>query len=151
MHPCLAAIEPARSAWPDGVDALALLAFSGIAIGLPTLGYCAMAVDIRRYLRSLRKTLVVITRGIYPGQPYWAQLDRPPCLDALDLTMPCTEEQVLAAYRVRVKKLHPDRGGDLQMFLRLQKHFEQAMYLARGQRPKARTPSAPGRFRNGRS
>ena len=52
--------------------------------------------------------------------------DRPPCLQALELDLPCTEEQVLAAYRRRVKELHPDRGGDLQQFLRLQKHFEQA-------------------------
>jgi hypothetical protein len=38
---------------------------------------------------------------------------------------------VLAAYRTRVKDLHPDRGGDLKQFLQLQKHFEQAMHLAR--------------------
>jgi curved DNA-binding protein CbpA len=45
------------------------------------------------------------------------------------LTMPCTEEQVLAAYRRKVKELHPDRGGDRRKFLRLQAHFEQAMAL----------------------
>jgi len=61
-------------------------------------------------------------------------------LEALELRLPCTEEQVLAAYRRRVKALHPDRGGDLQQFLRLQKHFEQALHLARCQ-AKVRTVS----------
>jgi curved DNA-binding protein CbpA len=34
---------------------------------------------------------------------------------------------VLVAYRRKVKKLHPDRGGNRREFLRLQAHFEQAM------------------------
>jgi curved DNA-binding protein CbpA len=41
--------------------------------------------------------------------------------------MPCTADDVLAAYRRKVKSLHPDRGGDRREFLRLQTHFEQAM------------------------
>jgi curved DNA-binding protein CbpA len=54
--------------------------------------------------------------------------------------MPCTEEQVLAAYRRKVKEMHPDKGGSLQKFLQLQRHFEQAMYLARSH-AKVRTVS----------
>jgi len=50
---------------------------------------------------------------------------------ALDLRPPCSEEEVLAAYRQRAKSLHPDRGGDLEKFLRLQQHFEQALHLVR--------------------
>ena len=46
---------------------------------------------------------------------------------ALGLVMPCTAEDVLAAYRRKVKQLHPDRGGDRREFLRLQAHFEEAM------------------------
>jgi hypothetical protein len=117
--------------WPDGIDAAALLFYAVIAFGLPLVGYGIMALDIRRYLRSLRRALMVIAGVASPTTPSWAQQDDPPCLQALDLMAPCTEEEVLAAYRLRVKALHPDRGGDLQQFLRLQKHFEQAMYLAK--------------------
>lgn len=119
--------------WPDGIDATALAVFAAVAFGLPLFGYWLMVIDIRAYLRSLRRALVVIARAA-TNTPYWAaRRDCPPCLQALELDLPCTEEQVLAAYRHRVKELHPDRGGDLQQFLRLQKHFEQAMHLARSQ------------------
>lgn len=140
----LAASPAIRSgSWPDAVDAGALALFAAIAIGLPGLGYAFMALDIRRYLRSLRRALVVVTAAATRrSTPYWAMRDRPPCLEALDLTLPCTEEQVMAAYRRRVKELHPDHGGDLQKFLRLQKHFEQALHLVR-QHAKVRTASAP--------
>ena len=43
--------------------------------------------------------------------------------------MPCTADDILAAYRRKVKQLHPDLGGDRREFLRLQAHFEQAMEL----------------------
>lgn len=127
--------------WPDAVDLLGLALFAAFAVGVPALGYVFMALDIRRYLRSLRRALVIVTQvATRRGTPYWALRDQPPCLQALELTFPCTEEQVLAAYRRRVKELHPDRGGDLQKFLRLQKHFEQAQHLVRA-RTKVRTVS----------
>lgn len=128
LPPLLA--ESARS-WPDPVDLAALVTFLGLAFGLPAFGYVLMAIDIRRYLRSLRRALVVLTRTVNPYSPYWARRDRPPCLETFDLKLPCTEEQVLEAYRRKVKEMHPDKGGCLQNFLQLQKHFEQAMYLAR--------------------
>jgi hypothetical protein len=131
-----AADLPVRQ-WPDSVDAAALAMYAGVAFGLPAVGYWLMALDIRRYLRSLRRALVVVARAATPLTPYWARRDDPPCLVALDLQMPCTEEEVLAAYRKRVKDLHPDRGGDLQAFLQLQRHFEQALLLARSGKPKA--------------
>jgi hypothetical protein len=117
--------------WPDGFDWLAISGFVLAAFGLPLAGYAAMTQDIRRYLRSLRRALVAVSRVATPLTPYWTMLDRPPCLRELGLDHACTEEQVLAAYRERVKALHPDRGGDLRQFLRLQRHFEQAMHLAR--------------------
>ena len=101
------------------------------AFGLPALGYVFMAIDVRRYLRSLRRALVLVTATAVRSVPNWALRDRPPCMQALELDLPCTEEQVLAAYRRRVKELHPDHGGDLQQFLRLQKHFDQALHLVR--------------------
>ena len=131
--------EGARS-WPDPIDLAALVTFLGLAFGLPVFGYVLMAIDIRRYLRSLRRALVVLTRTVNPYSPYWARRDRPPCLETFDLKLPCTEEQVLEAYRRKVKQMHPDKGGSLQKFLQLQKHFEQAMYLART-KSKIRTES----------
>jgi len=117
--------------WPDGIDALLTGTYLLVIFGLPLLGYVFMYLDYRRYLRSLRRAMVFVAK-VAPFTPYWALKDRPPCLEALDLRAPCSEEDVLSAYRERVKSLHPDRGGDMQKFLKLQKHFEQAMHLVRG-------------------
>jgi hypothetical protein len=104
-----------------------------MAFGLPLVGYWLMVIDIRAYLLSLRRALVVVARAVTPGTPYWARRDEPQCLVALELRLPCTEQEVLAAYRKLVKDLHPDRGGDLQAFLKLQRYFEQAISLVRQQ------------------
>jgi hypothetical protein len=130
MPPLAAHDQPVAETWPDAVDAAALVLVFGLLFGLPLLGYALMAVDFRRYLRSLRRALVVVAETL-PATPYWVLRDRPPCLESLGLTFPCTEQDVAEAYRQRVKRLHPDRGGDLQQFLRLQKHFEQALHLVR--------------------
>jgi hypothetical protein len=124
----LADLPPSR--WPDGVDATVTAVYLACIFGIPLLGYALLVLDIRRYLRSLRRALVVVTR-IVPTVPYWALLERPACLRALDLKIPCSEADVLAAYRERAKSLHPDLGGDLQQFLRLQQHFEEALALVR--------------------
>lgn len=125
--------SPGPGKWPDALDHGAIVLFFVIAFGLPALGYVFMVLDIRRYLRSLRRALVVVAQAATRHTPFWAYRDQPPCMQALELTLPCTEEQVMAAYRRRVKELHPDHGGELQQFLRLQKHFEQALHLARSQ------------------
>jgi len=138
--PTMTADTAATAHWPDAVDQGAILLFLAIAFGLPALGYVFLVLDVRRYLRSLRRALVVVASAAVRHTPYWAMRDRPPCLQTLDLELPCTEEQVMAAYRRRVKELHPDHGGDLQQFLRLQKHFEQALHLARSH-AKVRTVS----------
>jgi len=116
--------------WPDGVDATITLGYLSLIFGLPLLAYVLMFLDVRRYLRSLRKAMVFVAHGV-SRTPNWAMQDRPPCLVALDLRASCTEEEVLAAYRQLVKSLHPDRGGDLKKFLRLQQHFEQALHWVR--------------------
>lgn len=119
-------------AWPDGIDATVTVFYLTLLFGIPLLGYVAMAFDIRRYLRSLRRALVVVSE-VMQDIPYWALMQRPACLRTFDLELPCTEEEVLTAYRERAKTMHPDRGGDLQQFLRLQKHFEEALRLVRGE------------------
>ena len=104
-----------------------------LVLGVPLWGYVLAALDFHAYLKSLRRAMVVVAHAVQ-ATPSWVYRDRPPCLTALDLRPPCSEADVLAAYRERVKDLHPDRGGDLRKFLRLQKHFEQALHLVRGQR-----------------
>jgi hypothetical protein len=119
--------------WPDTVDWPVLAAFTALAFGLPALGYTAMVLDFRAYLRSLRRALVLATR-YRRDLPDWVRRSTPPCILALDLTMPCSAEDVLAAYRRKVKQLHPDRGGDRRAFLRLQSHFEEACSLVESMR-----------------
>jgi hypothetical protein len=134
-----ASIQP----WPDAIDRVGILMYVAIAFGLPALGYVFMVIDFRRYLRSLRRALVVVANVAARATPYWAvreSQNQLPCFQSLEVTFPCSEQDVLAAYRRRVKQLHPDHGGDLQQFLRLQKHFEQAMHLARAH-AKVRTVS----------
>lgn len=119
-----AAIQPHES--PDRLDWTIVATYLVLAFGFTVLGYACLALDIRAYLRSLRRALVVIT-GYRVELPEWARKETPRCILALGLTLPCDEDQVLAAYRSKVKHMHPDVGGDRREFLRLQAHFEQAM------------------------
>ena len=127
--------------WPDGVDWALTLTYAVLILGLPLLGYFLMYLDFRRWLRSLRRAMVFVAHSVQSSMPYWAISERPGCLAALDLRLPCTEADVMAAYRERVKALHPDRGGDLQEFLRLQKQFEQALHLVQCQTKASATAS----------
>ena len=128
----LIAKVPIPPTWPDDVDRVLTSGYVALIIGLPLLGYVFMVLDFRRYLRSLRRALMVVAQ-VVPVTPYWVLRQRPACMMALNLQLPCTEEEVVASYRNLAKTLHPDRGGDLQKFLRLQKHFEQALRLVRMQ------------------
>lgn len=118
--------------WPDGIDASLTVFYLTLFFGIPLLGHVMMAIDFRRYLRSLRRALVVVS-DVVQVVPFWALMQRPACLRTFGLALPCTEEEVLTAYRERAKEMHPDRGGDLQQFLQLQKHFEEALRLVRGE------------------
>jgi hypothetical protein len=124
--PPIIANLPIRASWPDGLDWTIAVTYLTVMFGLAALGYVFMALDFRAYLRSLRRALVVIT-GYCVEIPEWVRKDTPRCVLALGLTLPCTAEDVLAAYRRKVKQLHPDVGGDRRDFLRLQAHFEQAL------------------------
>lgn len=128
----IAAEKSSGPPWPNGIDWVFTLGYLVLILGLPLLGHLLMVLDFRRYLRSLRRAMVFVAHSVY-SLPYWALREQPGCLAALDLRLPCTEADVMAAYRERVKELHPDRGGDLQKFLRLQKQFEQALHLVRVQ------------------
>jgi len=124
----LLAVTASHASWPDGIDWTVTASYLALAFGLAAFGYVCMVLDIRAYLRSLRRALVLVSH--YRVElPEWVRRDTPRCVLALGLTMPCTAGDVLAAYRRKVKRLHPDRGGDRREFLRLQEHFEQAMAL----------------------
>ena len=118
--------------WPDPVDRISMGLFLLFVIGMPLIGYWLTVLDVRAYLRALRGALVRLTGGSRE-MPSWVRDDTPPCLRALGLSLPCTEDDVKHAYRRLAKELHPDRGGDVRRFLLLQDHLEQAYYFVRRQ------------------
>jgi hypothetical protein len=114
--------------WPDGIDLTVLATYLALLLGLVIAAHFFAILDIRAYLRSLRRALVLVSN--YSRElPAWVRRDTPRCIQALGLVLPCTADDVLAAYRQKVKLLHPDRGGNRRDFLKLQQHFEQAMGL----------------------
>ena len=121
-----------RGAWPDAIDLVAVVLFGGIIAGAVVVGHAFIVIDFRRYLRSMCRTLVVVANYL-PQIPAWAKVDTPQCLVGLGLRMPCNEDDVLRAYRKKVKRLHPDRGGDQRRFLQLQGDFEHALSFLREQ------------------
>lgn len=114
----------------DAIDSAAIAIFLLMVIGAPLLGYWFMIIDIRAYLRALRRALVVVKNHL-PSIPEWAKQHTPGCLRSLGLRMPCKEEDVKKAYRKLAEDLHPDRGGDRQKFMLLQKQFEEALRFVR--------------------
>jgi hypothetical protein len=127
--------------WPNGVDLAATVTFLAVALLVPIAGYVFMVLDFRAYLRSLRRGLI-LAASCFTGIPGWARAQTPRSIMALGLMLPCTEEDVLRAYRQRVKQLHPDRGGDQRRFLLLQAHFEEALAFLRSQHDAADGRSA---------
>ena len=118
-----------RHVWPNALDLTVTVAYLASIVLVMVVGCSSMGLHIRDYYRSLRRALVVL--GHYSRKlPEWILRDRPRCIQALELSLPCTTNEVLTAYRKKVMLFHPDRGGDPREFLRLQEHFEQAMALA---------------------
>jgi hypothetical protein len=117
--------------WPNSLDLVVTIAFLSLAFLLPALGFVFMAIDLRAHWRSLRRNVALVARR-FSGIPDWARGDTPRAIAALGLRMPCTEEDLKRAYRTRVKKLHPDHGGDQRRFLLLQAHFEEALSIVAG-------------------
>lgn len=120
--------------WPDTFDYVCFAIVGGLAIAIPLAGYVLIYRDYRAYLRSLRTALVHVRRYT-TTLPEWARRETPPCLAALGLRSGSTRADVLAAYRQKVKAIHPDTGGDRRDFARLQQHFEQAMELTEPSEP----------------
>lgn len=118
--------------WPNALDAVVTIAFLTAVVLVPATGYVFMVLDVRAYLRSLRRGLSIIGHGFAFGEiPEWARRETPRAVAALGLRMPCSEADLKRAYRRRVKRLHPDRGGDQRRFLLLQANFEEALALVR--------------------
>ena len=111
----------AQGDWPDQFDLTLMLVYTAVVLILPLVGYVYLVIDVRDYLRRLRGWLVHTSS--YAGTPDWLTRG-PAALNALGLTMPCTEVELLEAYRRKVKRLHPDHGGDRKKFLRFQAQFE---------------------------
>lgn len=114
----------------DAADITLMLIFLSLVIALPVAGYVMMVIDIRAYLRSLRRAMIVV-RNHLTGLPSWALQHTPGCIRSLGLEMPCTEAQVKHAYRRLAEELHPDRGGDQRRFMLLQKQYEEALTFLR--------------------
>lgn len=117
--------HPERN-WPDGLDVAAVAMFLVVVLAGPILGYALLALDIRKYLRALRRALAVVTYH-FPGIPNWARHQTPACLVALGLQLPCTADDVRQKYRRLAETLHPDRGGDRRRFSQLHRDFESAL------------------------
>lgn len=119
-------------AWPNALDALVTVTFLAMVLLVPAVGYVFMALDVQAHLRSLRRGLVVVGRHIWFVEvPDWARYRTPRAIAALGLRTPCTEDDLMRAYRARVMQLHPDHGGDQRRFLLLQANFEEAMAIVR--------------------
>lgn len=123
--PMLAVDVPVK-AWPDGLDLAVTFGYLALLVGVVAFTPVSLGLHIRAYLRSLRRALMIVT-GYRAELPQWVRRQTPRCILALGLTLPCTADEVRAAYRRKVKRLHPDRGGDRRQFLRLQAHFEEAL------------------------
>ncbi len=62
-----------------------------------------------------------------------AEDERPDFLVRLGILLPCTVEDVEAAYRAKAMLAHPDRGGATETFLQLQTDYERASEYAKFQ------------------
>lgn len=126
--------------YPDTLDVTTLVIFAVIVVGLPALGHVYMVLDIRTYLRSLRRALVRVSNCV-SDIPVWARQETPPCLLALGLRAPCTQDDVKRAYRQLAEQFHPDRGGDPRRFHRLHKQLEKSLRYVQHVQPHFRSSS----------
>ncbi|HTQ40914.1 MAG TPA: J domain-containing protein [Pirellulales bacterium] len=118
--------------WPDALDLATTCLLLGGILALTLSGHVLFVLDVRAWLRTFRRALIVVTDHL-PNFPRWVRLQTPRCLAAMGLKLPCNEEQLMRTYRQKVKQLHPDCGGDRKRFMRLQANFEEALQFIRNQ------------------
>ena len=116
------------------IDVVAIVIYLSLVIGLPLIGYWFMVIDIRAYLRALKGMMIVVKNHL-TEIPAWARQYTPGCIRSLGLEMPCSEEDIKKAYRTLAETMHPDRGGDRQKFMLLQREFEDALRFVRDDNP----------------
>ena len=112
-------------------------------LAIPAAGYFFMVADYRAYLKSLRRFLAHYVAPPH-GSPDWARVQTPRCVAAFGLSLPCSEDDLMGAYREKIKRLHPDHGGDKKRFLHTQRQFEEALQVVRQYRTTSSRPSDPG-------
>lgn len=115
---------PGRS-WPDGIDLLILSGLGVVVVIALIFGLGYWFADLRAWLRACGRKLVLV-RDYLPQIPLWARHKTPRSLRVFGLKLPCDEQDLLQAYRQKVKGNHPDHGGDLEDFMQLQTDFEEA-------------------------
>ena len=95
MHPL-----PTEHGWPGPFDTVVTGTFLALVVGICATGYVLMALDVRTYLRSLRRGLAVVSRYLpLYDVPDWARDHTPRAVAALGLRMPCGEDELKRAYR----------------------------------------------------
>jgi hypothetical protein len=53
----------------------------------------------------------------------------PSCIRLLDLSWPCTTQDIKRAFRAKVKTVHPDNGGSSEDFQALHRAYKEALTL----------------------
>lgn len=120
-----AVTKAAGHSWPDWID-ITILAVAGLGVLIALLlGLGYWFTDFRVWLKACSRKLILV-RDYLPQIPLWARHKTPRSLRVFGLKLPCDEQDLLQAYRQMVKGIHPDHGGDLETFMKLQSDFEEA-------------------------
>ncbi len=103
----LADVEEAdRFTPPDTFDWVVTIGFGSFIFLAIIAGIFFSLVDLQACYRAWRKVLIVM-RDYLPSIPRWAKHRTPHCLLVFNLKLPCTQTQLLQAYRQLVKTMHP--------------------------------------------
>ena len=82
----------------------------------------------RQWPFEVQKLLMTMTMA-EPSAQEEKKTPTPPCLEILGLDLPCTAAMVEDVFRERVRKAHPDRGGNVEEFVRLRRAYLEALDL----------------------
>jgi len=127
--PLLGAVTKAAGhSWPDGIDLTILIVLGVVVLAALFFGLGYWFADFRGWLKACGRKLILV-RDYLPQIPRWARHKTPRSLRVFGLKLPCDEQDLLQAYRQMVKGIHPDHGGDLDTFMKLQVDFEDARHF----------------------